>query len=292
LELGITPHAQEYLERARAIGESHHMLFSLRMSASFLALAHLAQGQTTAAHNVLRSVFAEAPDATPGRATATPTLAERVGWYSRAQLALHEDRAHDALTIADFLLATTGASDTRPENGVPPLLKLRADALLVLNRFDEADATLQSALEAATVLGTKPHLWRIHLALAHLRRQQGDRAAATAHIDAARDEIMVLAATLPDSMMRQQFEAYTHAQLPPQPTLAPQRAKKQRAEGLTLREVEVAQLVQQGKSDRDIADALSLSTRTVSTHVSNILTKLNFTARSQIAAWVTAKGLT
>jgi DNA-binding CsgD family transcriptional regulator len=292
LDLGITTHAQEYLERARAIGEGHHILFSLRISSSFLALTHLAQGQTAAAHSVLRSVFVEAPDATPGRATATPTLAERLGWYSRAQLALHEARAGDALAIANFLLATTGAIDASPDHGVPPLLKLRADALLALNRLGEAEATLQSALDAATALGAKSQLWRIHLTLAYLRRQQGDHMAAAVHIGAARAGIVALAATIPNTVMRQQFEAYTHAKLPPPPTLTPRRAKKQRAEGLTVREVEVAQLIQQGKSDRDIADALSLSKRTVSTHVSNILTKLNFRARSQIAAWVATKDLT
>ena len=45
-----------------------------------------------------------------------------------------------------------------------------------------------------------------------------------------------------------------------------------------------------GRSNREIADALVLSTRTVGNHVQHILTKLGFTNRSQVAAWVVARG--
>ena len=55
---------------------------------------------------------------------------------------------------------------------------------------------------------------------------------------------------------------------------------------LTRREREVASLVAQGRSNREIADHLVLSERTVETHVSRILTKLDLTSRTQVAAWV------
>ena len=55
---------------------------------------------------------------------------------------------------------------------------------------------------------------------------------------------------------------------------------------LTKREREVASLVAQGRSNREIADHLVLSERTVETHVSRILTKLGFASRTQLAAWV------
>jgi len=54
---------------------------------------------------------------------------------------------------------------------------------------------------------------------------------------------------------------------------------------LTKREAEIARLVTEGLSNRDIAATLTLSTRTVETHVQNILTKSGFTRRAQIAAW-------
>jgi DNA-binding NarL/FixJ family response regulator len=61
--------------------------------------------------------------------------------------------------------------------------------------------------------------------------------------------------------------------------------------GLTRREREVAVLIAQGKSNRAIAELLVLGERTVDGHVSNILGKLGFTSRAQIAAWVVEKGL-
>ncbi len=59
--------------------------------------------------------------------------------------------------------------------------------------------------------------------------------------------------------------------------------------GLSPREREVAQLVAQGMTNREIAEALVLSERTAENHVQHILTKLGFTRRSQIAAWVASR---
>jgi non-specific serine/threonine protein kinase len=57
---------------------------------------------------------------------------------------------------------------------------------------------------------------------------------------------------------------------------------------LTPREREIAQLVAVGKTNKDIASELIIAHRTVDTHVENILTKLGFTSRTQIAALVSA----
>ena len=57
------------------------------------------------------------------------------------------------------------------------------------------------------------------------------------------------------------------------------------AGGLSAREREVAMRIHRGLSNRDIADELVLSIRTVDTHVQRILAKLGFTSRAQIAAW-------
>jgi DNA-binding NarL/FixJ family response regulator len=56
---------------------------------------------------------------------------------------------------------------------------------------------------------------------------------------------------------------------------------------LTRREQEVAQLVAQGLSNKQIATQLVLSQRTAESHVENILRKLGFTSRTQIATWAT-----
>jgi predicted ATPase/DNA-binding NarL/FixJ family response regulator len=57
---------------------------------------------------------------------------------------------------------------------------------------------------------------------------------------------------------------------------------------LTAREREIARLVSEGLSNRAIAQRLVIATRTAESHVENILTKLGFTSRAQVAAWVAA----
>ncbi|REF36260.1 ATP-binding protein [Thermasporomyces composti] len=54
---------------------------------------------------------------------------------------------------------------------------------------------------------------------------------------------------------------------------------------LTRREREVAELIAQGRSNKEIANQLVISQRTAESHVENILVKLGFTSRAQIAAW-------
>ncbi|WP_433161852.1 ATP-binding protein [Kribbella sp. CA-247076] len=57
------------------------------------------------------------------------------------------------------------------------------------------------------------------------------------------------------------------------------------ADGLSARELEVAGLVAEGLTNRQIAARLVISERTAQNHVQHILTKLGFSTRSQIAAW-------
>jgi DNA-binding NarL/FixJ family response regulator len=57
-------------------------------------------------------------------------------------------------------------------------------------------------------------------------------------------------------------------------------------EVLSRRELEVAGLVAEGLTNRRIAERLFISERTAQNHVQHILTKLGFTSRSQIAAWM------
>ena len=52
------------------------------------------------------------------------------------------------------------------------------------------------------------------------------------------------------------------------------------------REAEVAQLVAEGLSNKDIGARLFISERTVDSHLRSILNKLGFNSRAQIAVWV------
>lgn len=64
-----------------------------------------------------------------------------------------------------------------------------------------------------------------------------------------------------------------------------------RGSTLTEREREVLGLIADGRSNREIARALVLSEKTVKTHVSNILMKLDLADRTQAALWAVRHGV-
>jgi NarL family two-component system response regulator LiaR len=63
------------------------------------------------------------------------------------------------------------------------------------------------------------------------------------------------------------------------------------AADLTEREREVTRLVAQGRSNSEIAQLLFISDKTVKTHISNILSKLNLQDRTQLAIYAIKNGL-
>jgi DNA-binding CsgD family transcriptional regulator len=60
---------------------------------------------------------------------------------------------------------------------------------------------------------------------------------------------------------------------------------------LTPREGQVAALIADGRSNKAIAEELVISPATAARHVANILAKLGFSSRAQIAAWAAARQL-
>ena len=69
------------------------------------------------------------------------------------------------------------------------------------------------------------------------------------------------------------------------PPSTPLRESKERYGGLTAREREVATLIAQGLTNDEIADQMSVVVKTVEKHVGNILGKLAFENRPQVAPW-------
>jgi non-specific serine/threonine protein kinase len=62
----------------------------------------------------------------------------------------------------------------------------------------------------------------------------------------------------------------------------------QRPGGLTGREVQIVLDIARGLTNREIAEKLEISERTVDAHVQNVRNKLGMERRAQIAAWATA----
>ena len=134
-------------------------------------------------------------------------------------------------------------------------------------------------------------MWRIHLVLGQLDRVQNHLAEADQEFRLARQLIDELAADIPDPALRDNFLTQALALFPPTRSISARQAGEKDFGGLTERERQVAAFIAQGKSNREIGEALFVGERTIETHVSNILSKLGFDARTQIAAWAAEKGL-
>jgi DNA-binding NarL/FixJ family response regulator len=149
-------------------------------------------------------------------------------------------------------------------------------AALDLGRLDEALADLGAAVDAADRAGAAGFVAeaQYHRALAYRARGgPGDHDRAVAAVgDAAR-----LVGALGMTPWIERVTALRERLRPARPDLSP-------------REAEVAALVAEGLTNRQIAARLVLSERTVESHVQHVLTKLGFGSRSQVAAWVVRAG--
>jgi predicted ATPase/DNA-binding CsgD family transcriptional regulator len=281
LDLLILPMACQHLEPALALAQEIGSGHWIRHAVSFLASTYILQHEFARAESLLDTAF--------GYETAAQTPGQRLCWCARVELALARRDPNVALKIIEQLLASS--SNLSKERVIPRLWKLRGEALAMLGKTHEAERDLLAAREAAVAQGARPLLWRIHVALGKLYRTQARRDEAEREISAAGDMIQTLAAIVPDEDLRRNFTERAMAMLPRPRASSPRRAEKKKFGGLTAREREVAALIAQGKSNREIAEILVVSERTVESHVTNILARLGFTSRTQIAAWAVDAGL-
>jgi DNA-binding NarL/FixJ family response regulator len=85
------------------------------------------------------------------------------------------------------------------------------------------------------------------------------------------------------------FAAEGFDELPPHPSHLPQPGPapaEPPAAGLTSREWEIAGLVAEGLSNREIAGLVVISKRTVDAHIEHIYGKLDVSSRVQLASWL------
>jgi ATP/maltotriose-dependent transcriptional regulator MalT len=281
LDLLALPAARQHLEQALKLAKEMSYLFLLRIASGFLASVCIAQQDLARAEAVLKPEFNfKAPPR---------TAAQRLVWYAQAELELARSHLDTALEIIDQIIAS--AASVEGGGVILYVWHMRARILAALNRTTEAEATLLEAEAVARTHGAQPILWRIYIALGKLSRARDLRTQAAKYFAQARAIIEDLAANLQDSALRESFLHSALAQMPRLPQASPRRTAMQAFGGLTEREREVAALIAQGKSNRVIADELIVGDRTVGTHVENILSKLGFTSRAQIAAWAVEKGL-
>jgi len=274
------PLARGYAERAREVARQIGSPFWLRATTGGLASILVQDGNLVAAGSLLAAMGPEIP---------RRSQAQRGVWAARAELALAAGDPETALAIADDLYAA--AANLTSEAEIPRLARLKAEALVGLGRRAAAATLLDQAISFTAAGGARAALWPLLAGRAALHRAVGRLDAAEGDEDAARVLIAELGQRIDDAELGEGFRRRALAVLSPPSGTASRRAERIAAGGLTAREREVAVRIAAGATNRAIADALSVSERTVETHVGNILHKLGFATRSQIAAWDVTRGM-
>ena len=156
-------------------------------------------------------------------------------------------------------------------------------------------AMAQERLEKAARLFGAADVLRdaIHTVVSPAQRAEYDRHMAT--LRARLDETALAAAWVEGRAMTLE-QAIEYALAPDEAPSRTARRKDRPAPGerldlLTAREREVAALIAQGLTNREIASRLVIAERTAEGHVQSILNKLGFNSRAQVAAWAVEEGL-
>ncbi|TDV43193.1 helix-turn-helix transcriptional regulator [Actinophytocola oryzae] len=162
--------------------------------------------------------------------------------------------------------------------------------------LDEARAHLQHGLEIARdrlLTGLVPP---IALELAALAARRGDTAAASAHAnDAVQAALLIESSFLLDVARNLQVQLATGGlpEAEDQPSVPESRspadseaAAEPQLDRLSERELEIAVLVSKGRTNQQIARALTLSHKTVETYLARIFKKLCVCSRTQVATLI------
>lgn len=152
-----------------------------------------------------------------------------------------------------------------------------SDALVARFRDHDAPRAIELLSAAADQLEAVPFLFdaaRIRRNLAQLLALQGSDEEATRELRRAHDVFARIGAEAELNGVRDQLREIG--------VRPPARAVAEGAGSLTGREREIAQLVAARKSNKEIGVALGISSRTVSTHLSNVFAKLGVTSRGEL----------
>ncbi len=223
-----------------------------------LALLRLAQGEADAAAASIRRTLAEKP----GRIR----LSRLLPGHIEILLATGDvEEARRACAELAGIAEVCGA-------GVLSAVVLRSRGAIELAAGDPtaALAPLRQALRSWQALGAPYEAARVRVLLGNACRALGDDDGAALEFQAARTGFERLGAA-PDLA---RLDALTR----------PDRSRDH-DHGLTAREREVLALVATGRTNRRIAEDLSISEKTVARHVANIFRKLGLSSRAAATAW-------
>ena len=279
LPADAAPYLHAALQWARASGAAVWIDTVL----AWLALAEAAAGNIQRAASLLAGVDA----ALEG----VEVIGRRLLAVAQAEVTLAQGDPQAALAGVDSVLQVLPELRAWQDTTLPLFLELRGRALASMDRADEAAAALADATNLCRAYELRPLLWRCHAGLAALALARRDRSTAETELAAAEQLITAMAETLDQDDLRERFLLAARSQLPVLPELTSLQRRKQAADGLTQREREVALLVMQGKTNQEIAADLFITVRTVKSHITNILTKLDLHSRGQLAVWVVETGL-
>ena len=145
----------------------------------------------------------------------------------------------------------------------------------LLHQWEAAESYFASAMHAAVAMGSPPLQARIHYEMAATLMAGEVRATSrtVSHLESALSVAQRLG-------MKPLVE---------RANLALANLSKRQESVLSPRELEVGALIVEGLNNKQIAARLFLSERTAENHVKNILDKLGFGSRAQIAAWIAAR---
>jgi DNA-binding CsgD family transcriptional regulator/Flp pilus assembly protein TadD len=273
--------ARWHYERAYSSAQETGAKHLIESTAAFLAEASLLGHMPVRAEAVLQDLVAEE--------SSVETLKQSALLTAYGELRLVRGDADQALRAADRVIAW--AEQAGEAGVIPRLWKLRGESLAALGRTAEAEAALRAAREAAREQGSRPLLWQLHASLGALLHAQGRREDAEQAYAAARLVVEQMAATIPNDALREEFLGSALARIPTARQPSARGLAKDRYGGLTAREREVVALIARGLSNREIAEALVISERTVEAHTGHIRDKLGHTSRTQVAAWAVEHGL-
>jgi DNA-binding NarL/FixJ family response regulator len=274
------PLARQHLEQALTFAQESASLSWLRIVTGYLASTLIQLDDLLQAEKVLQAL--------PDSDTTALTMAQRMVQCAYVELALAKGNPGAAFAITEQLM-TSDANTSEGQNGLR-VLKLHGEALIGLGKLAEAEAVLKAAQDSATTQGVLPQQWRLSLQLGNLYQTQKRESEAEEEFSRARSLIEELALKISDAPLRDAFLQQATALLPHHPSSLHKNTRRSPG-NLTARECEVAALIAQGKSNQVIADTLVVTRRTVETHIGNIMFKLGYTSRTQIAVWSVEKGL-